>query len=74
MVASIWGSFIRSALQFAAPIDGALIGLIIGIGIVGGSNMSHRIFASYDFDVLLIEAGNDIVHLGLTGAILVDLS
>ena len=60
--------------EVAAPIDGALIGLLIGVGIVGGSSMSHRIFAGHGFGVLLIEAGNDIVNLGLAGAILVALS
>ena len=68
------GDGILSALQVAAPIDGALIGLLIGVGIVGGSSMSHRIFAGHGFGVLLIEAGNDIVNLGLAGAILVALS
>ena len=67
-------ALILSALQVAAPIDGALIGLLIGVGIVGGSSMSHRIFAGHGFGVLLIEAGNDIVNLGLAGAILVALS
>lgn len=64
-------ALILSALQVASPVDGALIGLLIGVGIVGGSSMSHRIFAGHGFGVLLIEVGNDIVNLGLAGAILV---
>lgn len=67
-------ALILSALNVASPIDGALIGLLIGVGIVGGSSMSHRIFAGHGFGVLLIEAGNDIVNLGLAGAILVAFS
>ena len=66
-------ALILSALQLTAPIDGALVGLLIGVGIVGGSSMSHRIFAGHGFGVLLIEAGNDIVNLGLVGALLVAL-
>lgn len=66
-------ALILSALGIAAPIDGALVGLLIGVGIVGGSSMSHRIFAGHGFGVLLIEAGNDIVNLGLVGALLVAL-
>ena len=54
-----------AAVGIAAPIDGALVGLLIGVGIVGGSSMSHRIFAGHGFGVLLIEAGNDIVNLGI---------
>lgn len=67
-------ALILSALRISAPIDGALIGLLIGVGIVGGSSMSHRIFAGHGFGVLLIEAGNDIVNLGLAGALIVALS
>jgi hypothetical protein len=67
-------ALILSALQIVAPIDGALVGLLIGVGIVGGSSASHRIFAGHGFGVLLIEAGNDVVNLGLAGAILVALS
>lgn len=66
-------ALILSALGIAAPIDGALVGLLIGVGIVGGSSMSHRIFAGHGFGVLLIEAGNDIVNLGIVGALLVAL-
>jgi hypothetical protein len=66
-------ALILSALQLTAPIDGALVGLLIGVGIVGGSSMSHRIFAGHGFGVLLIEAGNDVVNLGLVGALLVVL-
>ena len=66
-------ALILSALQLTSPIDGALVGLLIGVGIVGGSGLSHRIFAGHGFGVLMLEAGNDIVNLGLAGAILVAL-
>jgi hypothetical protein len=35
--------------------------------------LSHRIFAGHGFGVLLLEAGNDIVNLGLACAILIAL-
>ena len=66
-------ALILSALQLTSPIDGALVGLLIGVGIVGGSGLSHRIFAGHGFGVLMLEAGNDMVNLGLAGAILVAL-
>ena len=66
-------ALILSALDITAPLDGALVGLLIGVGIVGGSSLSHRIFAGHGFGVLLIEAGSDIVNLGLAGALLVAL-
>ena len=66
-------ALILSALNITAPLGGALVGLLIGVGIVGGSGLSHRIFAGHGFGVLLLEAGNDIVNLGLAGAILVAL-
>jgi hypothetical protein len=66
-------ALILSVLNLTAPLDGALLGLLIGVGIVGGSGLSHRIFAGHGFVVLLLEAGNDIVNLGLAGAILVAL-
>ena len=66
-------AFILSALNLSYPLDGGLVGLLIGVGIVGGSSMSHRIFAGHGFGVLLIESGNDIINLGLAGAILAAL-
>lgn len=66
-------AFILSALNLSYPLDGGLVGLLIGVGIVGGSSMSHRIFAGHGFGVLLIESGNDIINLGIAGVLLVAL-
>ena len=65
-------AFVLSALgpAIASGIDGALVGLLLGVGIAAGSSLSHRIFAGHGFGVWVIEVGNDIVNLGLAGYLL----
>lgn len=53
--------------------DGALFGLFVGTGIAGATALGHRMFSGHGVFVWLIESGNDIVNLGLAGAILAAL-
>lgn len=50
--------------------DGALVGLLLGFGIAGATALGHRMFAGHGPAVWLIESGNDIINLGIAGAIL----
>jgi hypothetical protein len=56
-----------------SPIDGALFGLLVGTGIAGATALGHRMFSGHGAFVWLIESGNDIINLGLAGAILAAL-
>lgn len=50
--------------------DGALVGLILGIGMAAASSLSHRLFAGAGLKVWLIEVGSDVVNITILGIIL----
>lgn len=56
--------------QVSGALDGALVGLLLGFGIAGAAALGHRMFAGHGLVVWLIESGNDILNLGIAGAIL----
>ena len=56
--------------QVSGALDGALVGLLLGFGIAGATALGHRMFAGHGLAVWLIESGNDILNLGIAGAIL----
>ena len=56
--------------RISSPIDGALFGLLVGVGIAAATALGHRMFAGHGPVVWIIESGNDIVNLGIAGAIL----
>jgi hypothetical protein len=56
--------------RVSSAVDGALVGLLIGFGIAGASALGHRMFAGHGVFVWIIESGNDIINLGIAGAIL----
>ena len=49
---------------------GALIGLVLGLGISGLSSLPHRLFSQQGFKVWAIEVSGDIVALIAMGAII----
>ena len=53
-----------------SAVDGALVGLLLGFGIAGATALGHRMFAGHGAVVWIIESGNDIINLGIAGAIL----
>jgi len=50
--------------------DGALVGLVIGVGIAMCSSLSHRLFGGESFKVWVIETANDAINLMISGAII----
>jgi hypothetical protein len=56
--------------QVSDALDGALVGLLLGFGIAGATALGHRMFAGHGAGVWIIESGNDIINLGIAGAIL----
>ena len=50
--------------------SGMATGVIAGIGISGATSLGHRMFAGHGAGVWIIESGNDIINLGIAGAIL----
>ena len=51
-------------------LDGAGIGLALGVGISMFSSLSHRLFAGESFKVWIIETTNDAINLTIAGAII----
>ena len=56
--------------RVSSAIDGALVGLLLGFGIAAATALGHRMFAGHGATVWIIESGNDIINLGIAGAIL----
>jgi hypothetical protein len=50
--------------------SGALAGLIVGVGIVAASPLSHRLMGQHGFKVWILEAGNDVLNYVLMGLVL----
>lgn len=51
-------------------IDGAGIGLALGVGISMFSSLSHRLFGGESLKVWIIETANDAINLTIAGAII----
>lgn len=49
---------------------GAIVGLVVGIGIAAASSLGHRLFGGAGFKVWAIEVSNDVLNLMIMGAIL----
>lgn len=62
--------FVTLAAGPVGPLGGALVGLLLGVGIAAASSLSHRLFGGQGLRVWLIEVGGDIVSLTVAGAIL----
>ena len=51
-------------------VDGAAVGLALGVGIAAFASLSHRLFGGESFKVWIIETSNDAINLALAGAII----
>ena len=51
-------------------VDGAGIGLALGVGIAAFASLSHRLFGGESFKVWIIETSNDALNLAIAGAII----
>lgn len=52
------------------PLQGALVGSLLGFGLAAASSLSHRLFAGNGFRVWIIEVGSDILNLTLMGLVI----
>jgi len=50
--------------------EGLPLGLIVGIGLIAASSLSHRLFAGQGFKVWLIEVSNDVINIVIASVIL----
>ncbi|MFM8961422.1 MAG: DUF1761 domain-containing protein [Actinomycetota bacterium] len=50
--------------------DGALLGLCLGVGIAAFASLSHRLFGGESIKVWIIETSNDAINLTVAGAII----
>lgn len=65
---------IISSLQSSRPdfslASGALVGLILGVGVSMFSSLSHRLFGGENLKVWIIETANDAINYTIAGAII----
>ena len=65
---------ILSSLQSSRPdfsvASGALVGLVLGVGISMFSSLSHRLFGGENLKVWIIETANDAINYTVAGAII----
>lgn len=69
---------IINSLQKTQPgltvLQGAFIGLALGVGIAAFASLSHRLFGGESLKVWIIETANDAINLTVAGAIIVFFS
>lgn len=51
-------------------VDGALVGLALGVGIAAFASLSHRLFGGESIKVWIIETSNDAINLTVAGVII----
>lgn len=70
--------FVISSLQANNPdfsiTNGALVGLLLGVGIGMFASLSHRLFGGESLKVWIIETANDALNLTIAGAIITYLN
>ncbi len=59
----------QSRPSFGA-VDGAEVGLLLGVGLAAASSLGHRLFGGFGFAVWALEVGSDVLNLTMMGAIL----
>ena len=67
MTAAIAGLYANASVA-----QGALTGVLLGIGIAASTSLSHRLFSGHGnkaFFIWALEVGNDIVGLAIIGAV-----
>jgi hypothetical protein len=68
-VALIINSLQQAGLSIGT-LDGALIGLALGVGLAMFASLSHRLFGGESLKVWIIETTNDAINLSVAGAII----
>lgn len=67
-------ALIITSLQNSQPdfsvLDGASVGLALGVGIAMFASLSHRLFGGENLKVWVIETANDALNLTIAGAII----
>ena len=62
--------FVAAASGPVGPLGGALVGLLLGVGIAAASSLSHRLFGGQGLRVWLIEVADDALCLTVAGVII----
>ena len=68
-LALVINSLGKNSTDFGAA-DGALVGLVLGVGIAMFASLSHRLFGGENLKVWIIETANDGINLTIAGAII----
>ena len=69
-VQAIAMAIIISGLDQPNFAQGALVGIVVGVGIAAAAPLGHRLFGGQGFHVWGLEVANDVLVLTLMGAIL----
>ena len=69
IVALVINSLQQNQPDFSV-LDGAGVGLALGVGIGMLASLSHRLFGGENFKVWIIETANDAINLTIAGAII----
>jgi hypothetical protein len=62
--------FVGAAGTPVGALEGALFGLLLGVGIAAASSLGHRLFGDDGFKVWAIEVGGDVLGLTLAGFVI----
>ena len=67
-------AMVIAGARFAYPefslAEGVSLGVIVAIGLISASSLSHRLFAGQGFKVWLIEVSNDAINIVIASVIL----
>jgi hypothetical protein len=61
---------VLNALEVSTPLDGALVGALLGFGIGAATSVSHRLFGQQGLRTWILEVGQDVIGLTLMGLLL----
>jgi len=69
-VQAITLALVLNALEVSTPLDGALVGALLGFGIGAATSVSHRLFGQQGLRIWILEVGQDVIGLTLMGLLL----
>jgi hypothetical protein len=70
LITSIVFAALIAALGITSPVQGAALGLILGIGFIATSTASDGAFCAWRLNLVLIQAGYRVVYSIVMGAVL----
>ncbi len=63
-------ALVLDALGVSTPLEGALVGALLGFGIGAATSVSHRLFGQQGLRIWILEVGQDLIGLTLMGLLI----